>query len=311
MRIAVVDIGTNSSRLLLADYVSGDLQVNGTDLVTTRLGEGIGRASQLSRPAMDRTVEALLNFRDIVTGAGADRIIVAATSAVRDAENRDEFLFEVKQRVGWEVRVLSGREEAELSYRGAVSGLHGLSGCSGSGVPGAEGGIPETGNPAVIDIGGGSTEFIWSKEGRLRFASKRVGAVRMTDTQATQGEIEKMLQEVLDTIQETGVRSLIGVGGTVTTAAAIDQKLAVYDPEAVHGYCLNEQRIADILSDLEGMPPTRRKEVPGLQPERADIIIAGLRILLAVVRGLGTGMITASETDIMHGLALSAAGAVN
>jgi len=294
MRIAVVDIGTNSTRLLIAGFAAEELRTYETSLVTTRLGEGIGRKSHLSRAAIERTTEALLKFRDTITRAGADKIIVAATSAVRDADNRTEFLSEVARQVGWDVRVLTGREEAELSYRGAVSSF-------GS----------KYGKPAVVDIGGGSTEFIWTENGMLNCISKRVGAVRMTDTHASQSEIAELLKEVLCNVQGTGVHHFIGVGGTITTAAAIDQHLAVYDPEAVHGYCLKEESIADILSELEGMSPARRKDVPGLQPERADIIIAGLRILLAVVRGLGTGTITVSETDIMHGLALSAARTTN
>lgn len=123
MRIAVVDIGTNSTRLLIAGFAAEELRTYETSLVTTRLGEGIGRKSHLSRAAIERTTEALLKFRDTITRAGADKIIVAATSAVRDADNRTEFLSEVARQVGWDVRVLTGREEAELSYRGLSAAL--------------------------------------------------------------------------------------------------------------------------------------------------------------------------------------------
>ncbi|WP_418791347.1 Ppx/GppA family phosphatase [Phosphitispora sp. TUW77] len=294
MRIAIVDIGTNSTRLLIAGYAEEELHVYEREMVTTRLGEGIGKKRHLSMPAIERTIEALLMFHKTITSAGADKIVVAATSAVRDADNRMKFLSEVKRQLGWEVRVLSGLEEAELSYMGAVSGF-GL----------------EYGDSAVVDIGGGSTEFIWTQNGKLNCNSKQVGAVRMTDIEISQTEIAELLAEVLCNIRGTGVKHFIGVGGTITTAAAIDQQLVVYDPKLIHGYSLKEGRIADILFYLERISSNQRKQVPGLQPERADIIVSGLRILLAVVRGLDTNEITVSETDIMHGLALSVARSAN
>jgi len=285
LRAAVVDIGTNSVRLLVADSENEEVKVVKTGLITTRLGEGIGQQPHLLRPAIERTLAALKNFRRIIERSGAETVVAAATSAVRDAENRAEFLSEVKEQVGWDVRVLSGAEEAQLSYAGAVRGLEH---CPGF--------------PVVIDIGGGSTELIWSGVGGLNFVSLRVGAVRMTEGNCTLTEIEEMLASTLKSIKDDGFERVIGVGGTFTTLAAIDQELKVYNPDRVHGYILKRQRIEDIVHHLESMSIAERKKIPGLQPQRADIIMAGARIALAAVMGLDAATVIVSETDIMYGL---------
>ncbi|MFA5881525.1 MAG: Ppx/GppA phosphatase family protein [Eubacteriales bacterium] len=286
MNIAVVDIGTNSTRLLIAEVSAGrEVRVLKTGLITTRLGEGIGKQAYLLRPAVDRTVEALLNFRQIILESGAEDVITAATSAVRDAANQRDFLAEVKQRVGWDVRVLPGDEEAQLSYLGVVRGLK-ADLCDG----------------VVIDIGGGSTEFIWTGSGVLNCASLKIGAVRMTENGSRLADIREMLAGSLIPIKASGARRLVGVGGTLTTLAAVDQEMEIYDPAKVHGYFVTRQGIQDILYRFEKMTLEERKRAPGLQPQRADIITAGVRIALAVVDGLGTDGITVSETDIMYGL---------
>lgn len=286
MNIAVVDIGTNSTRLLIAEvYAGGEVRVLKTGLITTRLGEGIGKQAYLLTPAVDRTVEAMLNFRQIILESGAEEVITAATSAVRDAANQRDFLAEVKQRVGWDVRVLPGDEEARLSYLGVVRGLK-ADFCDG----------------VVIDIGGGSTEFIWTGSGVLNCASLKIGAVRMTENGSRLADIREMLVGSLIPIKASGAGRLVGVGGTLTTLAAVDQEMEIYDPAKVHGYFLTRQRIQDILDRFEKMTLEERKRVPGIQPQRADIITAGVRIALAVVDGLGTDGITVSETDIMYGL---------
>jgi len=286
MNIAVVDIGTNSTRLLIAEVsAGGEVRVLKTGLITTRLGEGIGKQAYLLTPAVDRTVEALLNFRQIILESGAEDVITAATSAVRDAANQRDFLAEVKQRVGWDVRVLPGDEEAQLSYLGVVRGLK-ADLCDG----------------VVIDIGGGSTEFIWTGSGVLNCASLKIGAVRMTENGSRLADIREMLVGSLIPIKASGAGRLVGVGGTLTTLAAVDQEMEIYDPAKVHGYFVTRQGIQDILYRFEKMTLEERKRVPGLQPQRADIITAGVRIALAVVDGLGTDGITVSETDIMYGL---------
>jgi len=285
LRLAVVDIGTNSARLLVAEPKNGKVEVVRTGLITTRLGEGIGQYPYLLRPAIERTLAALHNFKQIIEATGAEIVIAAATSAVRDAGNQAEFLSQVKQQVGWDVRVLSGAEEAELSYIGAVRGLK----C-------------DLRQPVVIDIGGGSTEFIWTGKSGLHYVSLRLGAVRMTEGNCGLTEIKEMMADLLKSIKEHDFTGIIGVGGTFTTLAAIDQELEVYDPHKVHGYILPRQRIQDILYRLEAMTVEQRKDVPGLQPQRADIIVAGVRIALAAVTGLEAEEVMVSETDIIFGL---------
>lgn len=285
MRTAVVDVGTNTTRLLIAKILSGEVRVIKTGMITTRLGEGIGRQPYLLGPAIERTVEALLNFRKIIQETGAEKVLAVATSAVRDAANQAEFLQEVKNRVGWDIRVLPGTEEAELSYLGASCGL--------------KTGISE---PLVIDIGGGSTEFIWRGTNGLNGTSVRLGAVRMTENDCTLANIKEMLARLLSSVKERGIRNLVGVGGTLTTLAAVDQKLEEYDPDKVHGYVLKRQKVEQILGRFEKMTLDERKQVPGLQPERADIVTAGVRIALAVMEGLDAEGVTVSETGIMHGI---------
>ncbi len=262
-----------------------------TGLITTRLGEGIGQQPHLLETAMERTLEALLNFRQIIAETGAVRIVVAATSAVRDAANRNVFLEKVRSRLDWEVRVLSGEEEAYASYLGAVQGLG-----------------DTVSNPVVIDIGGGSTEFIWQTGKKLNCISLRLGAVRMTENKTSPGEIKKMVMPLADRINTAssqgyaGAISLVGVGGTLTTLAAIDQQMDVYDPVRVDGYFLPRQAVAGILNKLDSATLEERKQIPGLQPERADIINAGTRIVLAIIEVLDCSGVTVSERDIMYGL---------
>lgn len=288
MNIAIVDIGTNSTRLLLSEVVSGVVRIVNSGLITTRLGEGIGKQPYLLSAAIERTLEALAEFRRRIAEAGPADVVTVATSAVRDAVNRNEFLSKVKNRVGWDVRVLSGEEEARMSFMGVIRGLK-----------------HEIRNPVVIDIGGGSTEFIWAGSDGMEFRSLRVGAVRMTEKNSRPDEIKDMLAGVVEPIKKAGLNNLIGVGGTVTTLAAVDQRLEIYDPARVHGYFISKKRVLEILDMFEGTSLEQRLQVPGLQRERADIIAAGIAIVLAIIEGLGAPGIIVSETDIMYGLLIS------
>jgi exopolyphosphatase/guanosine-5'-triphosphate,3'-diphosphate pyrophosphatase len=285
-RVAAIDIGTNSTRLLVADGSGAGLEALEIGLVTTRLGEGIG-GGVLLPGAMDRTVEAVDGFYRKALGLGAERVVAAATSAVRDASNREEFLDRVKRRTGLPVRVLSGEEEAAMSYRGVLSGL-----------------AVEPSTTAVVDIGGGSTELIWSRGGTLCLNSVKVGAVRMTEAGLAVEEIGAILRPVLAEVRRSRITGLVGVGGTVTTLAAIDQCLVVYSRDRVHGYSLSADRVDGILQRLKRMSAAERRQVPGLQPERADIIVAGVAIVKGVLEGLELDRLLVSECDILYGLAL-------
>lgn len=289
MRIAVVDIGTNSTRLLIGEQVSKqepvDMKVIETGLISTRLGEGMGSSRVLSQRAIDRTIEALLTFRSIIDKHGVTKVVAAATSAVRDAANQTEFVNQVKDKSGFDIRVLSGVEEAGASYLGVVRGLK-----------------TNLAAPVVIDIGGGSTEFIWHSTNGLKCESLQLGAVRMTESKHGLEEIKLMISDIINTINSIGCTGLIGVGGTVTTLAAIAQKLVKYDPEKVHGYFIGREKVRHILNGLEKMTVEQRMKVPGLQPQRADIIVAGISIALAILDGLDAPGMIVSESDIMHGL---------
>ena len=286
MRTAVIDIGSNSVRLLIAEDRGGAINPVRTKLISSRLGEGMGKRPFLAQNAIDRTLGALEFFQKIIVEMGVETVTAVATSAVRDASNQQEFLTLVREKLGWNVRILSGAEEAQLSYSGAVQGL-----------------ALSVGNPAVIDIGGGSTEFIWLAGEDPQFVSTRVGAVRMTEMEADKSTIREILKDVFASMKKDGYHRLIGVGGTVTTLAAIQQELEIYDPDLVHGFLLERYQIERILAALEKMPIEKRKAVPGLQPARADIITAGIKILLTIMEGLDAESIMVSETDIMYGLA--------
>lgn len=292
MRIGVIDIGTNSTRLLVTEIIgggretgSGSLRVLERSLITTRLGEGMA-SGRLSDPAMERTIVALKQFAAAVVRLRADCVAAVATSAVRDAANRNEFVRWVKQETGVDIQVLSGPDEARMSYLGVVRGL-----------------AVSVAEALVIDIGGGSTEFIWRDDkGKISYRSVQAGAVRMTEGGHGSQEIRLVLRPLLAKIFSVRPQHLIGVGGTVTTLAAIAQALKIYNAEKVHGYFLQKEKVTAILAELISYTPEERLLLAGLQPERADIIVAGVQIAAIILEELQLPGIMVSETDIMYGV---------
>ncbi|KJS67655.1 MAG: hypothetical protein JL50_06430 [Peptococcaceae bacterium BICA1-7] len=291
-RVGIIDVGTNSARLLVAE-VSEEKKVTPvyTGLKTTRLGEGIQGGILLPGP-VERTVEALRSMRESALEYSAQVVLAAGTSAVRDAANSDFFLAEVFQRTGLSLRVLSGGEEAFYSYMGVTSSFGELK------------------SAVITDIGGGSTEFTWMKKGKLICRSVNAGAVRMTEGGHSDAQILQIMRETLDEVKKEAPSELIGVGGTVTTLAAIDMALEVYDRSLVHGHRLAVDTIYGIRDTLVLAGPGGRKGIPGLQPARSDIILAGVRILIQLMDFLDIGEIVVSEADLMYGLALEAAKSV-
>lgn len=285
-RVAAIDIGTNSTRLLVAEYTAAGLKRIETGLITTRLGKGMA-GGVLLQETMLSTADAVGLFYQKAINLGVESVVAAATSAVRDASNGTEFLELVKKRTGLAVRVLSGEAEAALSYRGVLSGLH-----------------VEPGSTLVVDIGGGSTEFIWMQGERLNLVSVNAGAVRLTAAGADEAMTGDLLRPTLEEVKRSSFECLVGVGGTVTTLAAIDQQLAVYDSKRVHGYSLSAISVNRILKMLNSMDIEERRKVPGLRPERADIIIAGVNIVKSILDSLGLARMIVSECDILYGLAL-------
>ncbi len=282
-RVGAIDLGTNSTRLLVADVEGGRVEEVGRGLRITRLGEGVDERRRLLPAPVARVRNVLADFRRELDRLGAERTLAVATSAVRDAENGEAFLGEVEWSYGFSTRLLSGDEEARLTYRGVTAGR--------SLEPGA----------LVVDIGGGSTELILAD----RHASLDIGCVRMTERFGE--DIEAIGAYVRSITPELDVREAVGVAGTITSLAALDLGLVEYDPERVHGHVLTSDVIDEQLARLASLPLQERRRLPGLEPERAPVIVAGAAILRELLRRYGLDRVEASEHDLLHGTALAAA----
>lgn len=301
MKVAVIDIGSNSVRLLLGDYDKGKLTVEERSLITTRLGRGVAEDSMLDEPSMRDTLSALKHFKGKAESLGCQRIMAFATSAVREAKNGGDFLHIIKEETDMNVEIISGAREAALSFKGARAGL-GIHGPS-----------------LVVDIGGGSTELCLGDDKSFETVSFPMGAVRFTkkylvSDPPTDREILTASLEIEKMISAFGVclkkynRSIdghplraIGVGGTITTLAAVKQSLAVYDSKRVHGFNLKMEDVEQIFNRLRGLTVEEKRSIPGLMPQRADIIAAGVLILLGIMKNLKLSIIKVSESDLMEG----------
>jgi len=289
VRVAAIDLGTNTTRLIVADVTDDTVDAILRRTTITRLGEGVDSRRRLLPLPIARVRNCLADYRRELESLGAERALVVATSAVRDAENGEAFLGEIEWSYGFTTRLLSGEEEADLTLRG-VGELDG-----------------ET---VVIDIGGGSTELI---EGGER-VSTELGSVRLTERflesdPPTAGEVEELARAVRSVLEEHDLspKRGIGVAGTVTSLAALDLELVEYDPDRVHRHRLGQDAVRAQLERLAALPLAERREVPGLEPERAPVIVAGAAILLEVMRHLGLPEIEVSERDLLDGAALEAA----
>jgi exopolyphosphatase/guanosine-5'-triphosphate,3'-diphosphate pyrophosphatase len=298
-RVGAVDIGTNSTRLLAAD-VSADGRLSEVDrlLEITRLGDGVDASRRLGDEAMARVHAVLTRYAARAAQVEAAPVLAFATSAVRDATNGEEFLAEVAARHGFATRLLSGDEEAGLTYRGVCSRQ-----------PIGEGAL-------ICDIGGGSTELVLGgPDGVHDRASLDIGCVRLSERHLhtdppTVDELAAVRAEAaaaLPTRLTGAARSLVGVSGTVTTLATIDMGLEVEIPEVIDGHRLPATAVERLLDELSLLPLERRRLVRGLMPERAPTIVAGTVILSAVVQATGADVVAVSERDILHGAALQAA----
>ena len=299
----MVDLGTNSTRLLVAAVGHGE-ELEEVERITTvtRLGEGVDATGRLAPAAIDRVLRCLAEYRHAADRHGTKRSVAVATSAVRDASNGRELQDLARERHGFDIRTISGDEEARLTFLGATAGREG----------GAE--------TLVIDVGGGSTEYVVGIPGSPpRFhASTQMGSVRQTERHLSsdppsQEELASLAQEaraiVSSKVSEAiraGVSRAIAVAGTPTSLAAIDQQLVPYDPERVHGYMLNRGDCERMLAKLAALPVEDRREVPGLHPDRAPTILAGAIILIESLRVFELDQVEASEADILHGAALDA-----
>jgi exopolyphosphatase/guanosine-5'-triphosphate,3'-diphosphate pyrophosphatase len=289
VRVAAVDLGTNTTRLLVADVEDGRVDEVHRETRITRLGEGVDARKRLLPVPIARVRNVLADYRRTLERLGAERTLAVATSAVRDAENGEAFLGEIEWSYGFETLLVSGDDEALLTRRGVQPALGTL----------------------VLDIGGGSTELIVDDF----HASLDLGSVRYTERYIHTdppgaAELDTCAAAVRFVLEErVPVRAdaAIGVAGTVTTLAALDLDLDSYDRERVHGHRLTLEGAQRQLARLAALPLAERREVPGLDPERAPVIVAGAVILTETLAFFGLDAIEVSEHDILDGIALAAA----
>lgn len=301
-RVAVVDIGTNSTRLLIADVdggrVTSELE---RESIVTRLGAGVDANGTLRDDAIERVHEALEGYAKRIKRRNADVALAVLTSAVRDASNGGDFAQTVRERFGLEPHVLSGDEEARLTFLGATS----------------ERDPSDSTRTLVIDIGGGSTELVIGTGHEAEFhVSNQAGVVRQTERhlpsdppkqpelEALAEDVRTILQQGVPEDQRREVEHGIAVAGTATSLAAIAQKLEPYDPAKVQGYVLDKRECESLLEMLASLPVAERREVPGLHPDRAPTIVAGVVILVQVLELFGLERVEISEHDILRGAAL-------
>ena len=302
MRIAVVDIGSNSTRLLIADVAGGRVTAKlERRSKVTRLGAGVDAGGRLGEEAMERVYATLEEYRSAIDEHGAERALAVLTSAVRDAANGREFAHTVEQRYGLTPHVLTGDQEARLTFLGATSERD-----------------PDDDTPTlVIDIGGGSTELVIGTGHETSFhVSTQAGVVRQTERHIHEDppsdpELDELREDVRTIIAEgvpeehrRAVTHAIAVAGTATSLAAIAQELDPYDPAKVHGYHLRREQCEQILQRLAEIPLEQRRQVAGLHPDRAPTIIAGVVILIAVLELFDLPEVEVSEHDIHRGAAL-------
>jgi exopolyphosphatase/guanosine-5'-triphosphate,3'-diphosphate pyrophosphatase len=254
------------------------------DLKTTRLGEGLNISRGLSGPAMTKTLVCLRDFKAVMDQYGVKKFRIVATSAVREASNNKEFVAQIKQETGFAVDIITAEEEAELSYIGVTRSLQ------------------LAAAPLVVDLGGGSTEFMFYEGNQRYWASLPLGAVRATEAGISAVDILERLKPVMKEKDRFRDKPLVLVGGTATTAVAVKLALDVYQPERVHGEVLSRTELADLYNMVESMPLSLLRRLPGLQPERADIIGRGLLIVLLIVDCLGKNELIVSESDLLQGI---------
>jgi len=301
MRVAVVDIGTNSTRLLIADVAAGGhVEERHRESIVTRLGEGVDASGRLGDAPMQRVFDVLERYRASIDEHGATRTVAVLTSAVRDATNGAEFTTVVRERFGLDARTIDGDEEAALTFAGATSER------------------PRDGAElVVIDIGGGSTEFVIGRNGEVAFhVSTQAGVVRQTerhlhDDPPPPAELHELAAEVHTIIAgavpahlRERVQTAIAVAGTATQCASIELALEPYDPSRVHGHELELATCEMLLARLAQMTDEQRREVRGLHPDRAPTIVAGIAMLIEAMRAFGLDHVEVCEHDILRGAAL-------
>ena len=321
-RVAAIDCGTNSIRLLVADGSPVGLTDVHREMRIVRLGEGVDETGRFAPGAIERTRLALVDYAERIRSLGATEVRMVATSASRDAANADEFRAVVHQVLGVEPEVITGLAEAELSFLGAVASLPGVA------------------DPLLVaDIGGGSTELVLGSATSLTSASAQslaafsaesppgpkvlaahsmdVGCVRMTErhlrddpptaaqVEGALGDLRLALQAAAADVPVGRAAAFVGVAGTVTTIAALALDLPAYDPDAIHGSVTDYQQVAEVTERLLGMRRAERAALPVMHPGRVDVIAGGALVLRTVMEFVGAREVVASEHDILDGIAMS------
>jgi exopolyphosphatase/guanosine-5'-triphosphate,3'-diphosphate pyrophosphatase len=280
IRVAAVDLGTNTTRLLVADVEDGRLDEVAVRQRITGLGEGVHSRRRLLPLPIARVRNALTDYRRELESLGAERVLAVATSAVRDAENGEAVLGEIEWSYGFTTQLLTGDEEAALTLRGV-------------------GGV--SADALVLDVGGGSTELIM----RDRFVSLDVGSVRLTEQFGE--DVDAIAAHVRPLLPDFEPARAIGVAGTITSLTALDLGLAEYDRDQVHGHVLTLRAVEEQLSRLAALSLEERRRLAGLDPDRAPVIVAGATIVREVLRTYDLAALEVSEHDLLHGAALAAA----
>jgi len=303
--VAAVDCGTNSTRLLVARRgEGGELETIERLMTITRLGAGVGASGRLDPAAVERTVDVLGRYREVMDVHGVTAVRATATSAARDAANRDVLFGPAAVALGAPLELLDGAEEGRLTFRGATAGLDAVDGPF-----------------LVVDIGGGSTEFVVGRHGAVDFhTSTQAGVVRQSERHLTTdppdgAELDRLAADARavysaalpDALRAT-VGAAVAVAGTATSCAAIAQELEPYDPRRVHGFVLEVPVLAALAARLAAMPEAERRTVAGLHPDRAPTIVAGVVLLIEALTAFGLDRCEVSEHDILRGVALRRAG---
>lgn len=301
MRVAAIDCGTNSIRLLISEVENGRLTDVSRKMEIVRLGEGVDRTGMLAPAAIERTRRALEGYAAEIKESGAQRVRMCATSASRDASNAADFRVMVRAVLGIEPEVITGDEEARLSFAGAVHGLD------------AEPSF------LVVDIGGGSTEFVVGSRTVEHAISMDIGCVRLTERHlhsdpptaaeiaAAEADITKAVDHALRTVSGRGTTTLVGLAGSVTTVAGLALHLPAYDSARIHHARVSYDDVAKVTGDLLGATVADRRDLPVMHPGRADVIGAGALILRIIMDRAGKKSVVASEHDILDGIAFGLA----
>lgn len=295
MKVAAIDIGTNSTRLLIVDYEDGNYKVLERDLIITRLGEGVDDSKFLTDEAINRTIKALEKYDKKIKKYNIKKVKAVGTSALRDVKNKNDFINPLAKKISFKINIISGNQEAKYIYQGVKTDI-------------------KNSDFLIIDIGGGSTEFIWKNQNNIIEKSLDIGAVRLTERiiedskkplsnveqEKLQNEIKKILNN--QNIKKFKTKKMIGVGGTITTLAAMNLGLEEYDSGKIHQCLLLKEDIEQLFNKLSKSNISERKNMKGLNESRADIITAGAIILELIMEIVDINKIKVSERDILYGL---------